>query len=207
MLSILPLLSKVYEYVTFARLQVGARRVDLDVGSIMGETFSIIRHLLLPPSSFVFSRATASIFRYIIVLQFFLSGMSGVTSHLASQVHVVVQNTRSITSAICALPIPFANSLCAGIREEARSPVKLNTNRSPAWHLFLINEDLHGPVVDFVIRKAINATSIVLAFVRASDLPRRHEISDKLKDFLQSARASELSSATHLSLVKIVIDE
>jgi hypothetical protein len=78
---------------------------------------------------------------------------------------------------------------------------------SPAWHPFLINEDLHGPAVDFAIRKAANTTSVVLAFVRASDLPRRHEISDKLKDFLQGAWASELSSAAHLSLVKIVIDE
>jgi hypothetical protein len=133
--------------------------------------------------------------------------MSGVTSHLASQAHLVARNTRSITSAVCTLPVPFANSLCAGIRNEERSPLELNTDRFPAWHPFLVNEDLHGPAVDFAIRKVINATSIVLAFVRASDLPRRHEISDKLKDFLQSARASELSSATHLSLVKIVIDE
>ncbi len=78
---------------------------------------------------------------------------------------------------------------------------------SPSWHPFLINEDLHGPAVDFAIRKAANSTSFVLAFVRASDLPRRHEVSDKLKDFLQGARVSELSSAAHISLVKIVVDE
>lgn len=122
----------------------------------------------------------------------------------------MAQNTRSITSAICALPVPFvpfANLLCTGIRNEANSLVEPNTNNFPAWHPFLINEDLHGPAVDFAIRKAVNTTSVVLAFVRASDLPRRHEVSDKLKDFLQGAWASELSSATHLSLVKIVTDK
>jgi hypothetical protein len=97
--------------------------------------------------------------------------------------------------------------LCAGISNEAHSFVAPNTDYSPAWHPFLINEDLHGPAVDFAIRKAANTTSVVLAFVRASDLRRRHEISDKLKDFLQGAWGSELSSAAHLSLVKTVIDE
>jgi hypothetical protein len=187
------LLTQAYGYLTFAH-----------------GTFRIIRHLL--PSSFVFPRrATESIFHvilmYTFILHVFLSAMSGVTSHLASQAHTVARNTRSITSAVCALPVPFANLLCAGISSEAHSPVELDMNRSPAWHPFLINEDLHGPAVDFAILRAANTTSVVLGFVRASDLPRRHEISDKFKDFLQGAWASELSSATHLSLVKTVIDE
>jgi len=109
--------------------------------------------------------------------------------------------------AVCALPIPFANLLCAGIGNEAHSSVGPNMDHSPAWHPFLINEDLHGPAVDFAIRKAANTTTVALAFVRASDLPQRHEISDKLKDFLQVAWESEVSSGAHLSLVKIVIDE
>ena len=103
--------------------------------------------------------------------------------------------------------MPFANLLCTGIRDEAHFSVEHNRDHSPAWHPFLINEELHGPAVDFAIRKAANTTSVVLALVRASDLLRRHEMSDKLKDFLQGAWASELSSTAHLSLVKIVIDE
>ncbi|KAH9030770.1 hypothetical protein EDB85DRAFT_2146500 [Lactarius pseudohatsudake] len=80
-------------------------------------------------------------------------------------------------------------------------------DRSLSWHPFLINEDIHGPAVDFAIRKATNATSVVLALVRASDLSQRHELSDKLKDFIQRAWASELSSGSHIALVKTVIDE
>src|SRR5216684_517384 len=191
--SLVPFLSQVYGYLTFAH-----------------GTFGIIHYLL--PSSFVFPRrATANILHiiltYIFILHIFLSAMSGMTSHLASQAHTVVRNTRSITSAICALPVPFANLFCGGISNEAHSPVELNVDHPPAWHPFLINEDLHGPAVDFAICKAVNTTSVVLVFVWASDLPRRHEISDKFKDFLQGAWASELSLATHLSLVKTVIDE
>lgn len=119
----------------------------------------------------------------------------------------MARNTRSITSAVCGLPLPFANLLCASIGNEGHSSIELDMDNFPAWHPFLINEDVHGPAVDFAIRKAANMTSVVLAFVRASDLPRRHEISDKLKEFLQVAWASELSTAAHLSLVKIVVDE
>lgn len=133
--------------------------------------------------------------------------MSGVTSRVASQAHAVAQSTHAIALAACGLSIPFASLLYAGIRSKAHPPVELNMDHSPAWHPFLINEDLHGPAVDFAIHRAANMTSVILAFVRASDLPRRHEVSDKLKDFLQGAWASERSSATHLSLVKIVIDE
>lgn len=157
--------------------------------------------------SFISPRRSTSIFRiiilYITITELLLSAMSGVTSHVA----LLAQRTHVIASAVCGLPIPFANLLCAGIRSEAHSPVELNMDHSPTWHPFLINEDLHGPAVDFAIRRAANTTSVVLAFVRASDLPRRHEITDKLKDFLQGACVSELSSATHLSLVKLVIDE
>jgi hypothetical protein len=165
----------------------------------------IIRHLL--PSLVIFPKATVKILYVIFILQVFLSGITGVTSHVASQVYTVSRNTRSIMLAACALPIPFSNLLCAGIRSEAHSSVEPNMNHSPAWHPFLINEDLHGPAVDFAIRKAANTTTVILAFVRASDLPQRHEISDKLKDFLQAAWKSEMSSGAHLSLVKIVIDE
>lgn len=149
----------------------------------------------------------ASVLYSVVILQIFLSGISGVTSNIVSQAHLVARNARSVTSAVCALPMPFANLLCTGIRDEAHFSVEHNRDHSPAWHPFLINEELHGPAVDFAIRKAANTTSVVLALVRASDLLRRHEMSDKLKDFLQGAWASELSSTAHLSLVKIVIDE
>lgn len=83
----------------------------------------------------------------------------------------------------------------------------LNPNHPPAWHPFLINEDVHGPAVDLAIRKTANATSVVLALVRASDLSQRHELSDKLKGFLQRAWGCELTSGAHLALVKTAIDE
>lgn len=102
------------------------------------------------------------------------------------------------------LPVPFKNSFCDN---EVQSPINLNVDHSPAWHLFLINEDIHGPAVDCAIRKAANTTFFVLAFVRASDLSRCHEPSDKLKEFLQSAWVSEISSGAHLSLVKTMIHE
>lgn len=167
--------------------------------------FGIIHHLL--PSLVIFPRATAKVLYLIFIFQVFLSGITGVTSHVASQAHIVARNTRSIMLAVCALPIPFANLLCAGIRNEAHASVNPDMDHPPAWHPFLINEDLHGPAVDFAIRKAANTTTVVLAFVRASDLPQRHEMSDKLKGFLQVAWESEMSSGAHLSLVKIVIDE
>lgn len=144
---------------------------------------------------------------YTVIVQFILSGLSGVTSHLASQAHAVARNTRSFTLAICTLPLPFKNVLCAGINNEALPPLGPEVDHYPAWHPFLINEDIHGPAVDFAILKVANTTSDLLAFVRASDLPRRHELSDKLKDFLERAWASELSSGAHLSLVKTAIDE
>ncbi|KAH9013060.1 hypothetical protein EDB85DRAFT_1890303 [Lactarius pseudohatsudake] len=140
------------------------------------------------------------------LLQFILSGVSGVTSHLASQVHTVARNTHSITLAVCALPVPFKNVFCAG-SSNGLSPLNPSVDKSLSWHPFLINEDIHGPAVDFAIRKTTNATSVVLALVRASDLTQRHELSDKLKDFLQRAWASELSSGSHVALVKTVIDE
>ncbi|KAF8257514.1 hypothetical protein EI94DRAFT_1817602 [Lactarius quietus] len=43
--------------------------------------------------------------------------------------------------------------------------------------------------------------------VCASDLTQRHGLSDKLKDFLQRAWALELSTGSHVALVKTVIDE
>ncbi|KAH9011551.1 hypothetical protein EDB85DRAFT_1900964 [Lactarius pseudohatsudake] len=106
----------------------------------------------------------------------------------------------------CALPVPFKNVFCAGISNGLLSPLNPSVDKSLSWHPFLINEDIHGPAVDFAIRKTTNATSVVLALVRASDLTQRHELSDKLKDFLQRAWASELSGS-HVALVKTVIDE
>ncbi|KAH9013095.1 hypothetical protein EDB85DRAFT_2158463 [Lactarius pseudohatsudake] len=146
------------------------------------------------------------VFIFTILVQFILSGVSGVTSHLASQVHTVARNTHSITLAVCALPVPFKNVFCAG-SSNGLSPLNPSVDKSLSWHPFLINEDIHGPAVDFAIRKTTNATSVVLALVRASDLTQRHELSDKLKDFLQRAWASELSSGSHVALVKTVIDE
>lgn len=133
--------------------------------------------------------------------------MSGITSHLASQAHTVARNTHSITLAVCALPVPFKNLICTGIGSEQLYPISPIVDHFPAWHPFLIDEDIHSPAVDFAIRKAANFTSAVLALVRASDLPQRHEISDKLKDFLQCAWACELTSGAHLALVKTTIDE
>ena len=113
----------------------------------------------------------------------------------------------SITLAICVLSLPFKNLFCAGVSNEALSLFDLNMDHSPAWHPFLINENVHGPAVDFAILKAANTMSVVLAYVQASELSRRHELSDKLKDFFQRVWESELSSGTHLSLVKTVINE
>ncbi|KAF8265393.1 hypothetical protein EI94DRAFT_1702524 [Lactarius quietus] len=118
----------------------------------------------------------------------------------------MAQNTRLVKSAMCALPVPFKNILCAEMSSEV-SPLNPNADLSKSWHPFLINEDIHGPAVDFAICKVANATTVVLALVRASDLTQRHGLSDKLKDFLQCAWALELSTGSHVALVKTVIDE
>jgi len=47
----------------------------------------------------------------------------------------------------------------------------------------------------------------VLALVRASDLSQYHEISDKLKDFLQHMWECELTSGAHIALVKTAFAE
>ncbi len=82
-----------------------------------------------------------------------------------------------------------------------------NIEHFPAWHPFLINKDVHGPAVDFAIRKMANTTSSVLMLVQVSDLSRQHEISDKLKDFLQCMWACEVASGVHLALVKTAVDK
>jgi hypothetical protein len=146
------------------------------------------------------------VFTFTVLLHLILYGMLGVTSHLASQAHTVVRNTCSIMSAVCALPVPYKNVLCTGIGNEL-SPLVPDAGHVKSWHPFLINEDIHGPTVDFAIHKAANVTTIVLALIRASDLTQCHGLSDKLKDFLQCAWASELSTASHVALVKTVIDE
>ncbi len=94
-----------------------------------------------------------------------------------------------------------------GVSNGLLSLLSLNVDHSLSWHPFLINKDIHSPAVDFAICKAANTTSVVLALVQASDLTQCHELSDKLKDFLQCAWASELSSRSHIALVKTVIDE
>ncbi|KAI9437481.1 hypothetical protein H4582DRAFT_2057850 [Lactarius indigo] len=195
-LPLLPFLSRVCAYFSLSR-------------EILNVVYHLGRFPLATPRGL--GKAVARLLHYVfiftILLQFILSGVSGVTSHLASQAHTVARNTHSITLAICALPLPFKNLFCAGVSDGLLSPLDPNVDRSLSWQPFLINEDIHGPAVDFMIRKATNATSAVLALVWASDLSRRHELSDKLKDFLQCAWASELSSGSHVALVKTVIDE
>ena len=99
----------------------------------------------------------------------------------------MAQNVHLVTVAVCALPVPFKDSMCTRISNRPFSPSNADVDHLSAWHPFLIDEDVHGPAIDFAIRKAANATSAVLALVRASDLSQHHEISDKLKDFLQRA--------------------
>ena len=183
----------------------------ISVLSVMQQTSNIVHqiHPLPFASSWgavkVLVHLVQSVLLFTVASQFVLSGMSGITSHLASQAHVVVQNTHSIASAVCALPVPFRNSICTRISNEPVFP--LNLKHRPAWHPFLINEDVHGPAVDLAIHKASNATSAVLALVWASDLSQRHELLDRLKDFLQRAWGCELTSGAHLALVKTAVDE
>jgi len=195
-LPLLPFLSRVCAYLSLTR-----------------DTFDVVYHLFPIPfaSPRGVKRAIARFLRYVLILtallQFILSGMSGITSHLASQAHTVARNTHSITLAVCALPVPFKDLVCSRIGNEPISTFNSNIDYSPAWHPFLINENVHGPAVDFAIRKMANTTSSVLTLVQASDLSRRHEISDKLKDFLQHTWAYEVTSGVHLTLVKTVVDE
>ncbi|KAH9013458.1 hypothetical protein EDB85DRAFT_2158192 [Lactarius pseudohatsudake] len=195
-LPLLPIISRICAYLSLSR-------------EILDIIYRLCRFPLAAPRGV--GRAVARLLHYVfiftVLVQFILSGVAGVTSHLASQVHTVARNTHSITLAVCALPVPFKNVFCAGISNGLLSPLNPSVDKSLSWHPFLINEDIHGPAVDFAIRKTTNATSVVLALVRASDLTQRHELSDKLKDFLQRAWASELSSGSHVALVKTVIDE
>ncbi|KAH9020139.1 hypothetical protein EDB85DRAFT_1896325 [Lactarius pseudohatsudake] len=92
-----------------------------------------------------------------------------------------------------ALPVPFKNVFCAG-SSNGLSPLNPSVDKSLSWHPFLINEDIHGPAVDFAIRKTTNATSVVLALTSS-------------RTFFNCAWASELSSGSHVALVKTVIDE
>jgi hypothetical protein len=78
------------------------------------------------------------VFLLIVVSPFILSGISGISSHLASQAHMVARNTHSITSGVCALPVPFKDLICTS---EPVSPLSPSVNHSPPWHPFLINED------------------------------------------------------------------
>ena len=133
--------------------------------------------------------------------------MSGITSNLVTQAHAVAQNVHLVTVAMCALPVPFKDSMCSQISNRPFSPSNAGEDHLSAWHPFLIDEVVHGPAINFAIRKAANATSAVLVLVRASDLSQRHEISDKLKDFLQRAWECELTSGAHIALVKTAFAE
>lgn len=181
--------------------------------SLIRDTFHVVYHLFPIPfaSPRGVKRAIARFLYRVLfftsLVQFILSGMSGITSHLASQARTVARNTHSITLAVCALPVPFKDLICSRIGSEAISMFHPNIDHFPAWHPFLVNEDVHGPAVDVAIRKTANTTSSVLTLVQASDLSRRHQISDKLKDFLQRAWACEVTSGVHLALVKTAVDE
>lgn len=195
-LPLLPFLSRACAYLSLSQ-------------EVLGVVYRLCRLPLAPPRGLgrAVARLLRCVFMFTILAQFILSGMSGVTLHLASQAHAVARNTRSITSAVCALPVPFKGVFCAGISNEWPPPLSPNADHALSWHPFLINEDVHGPAVDFAIRKAANATSSALVLVRASDLTLRHELSEKFKDFLQRAWAAELSTGSHVSLIKAVIDE
>jgi hypothetical protein len=92
--------------------------------------------------------------------------------------------------------------MCTRIGNGLFSPSNADVDHPSAWHPFLIDEDVHGPAVDFAVHRAANATSAVLVLVRASNFSQRHEISDKLKGFLQRAWECQLSSGAHIALVK-----
>ena len=191
---LLPFLSQVCTYLSLTR-------------EILNVIYHLCRFPLAAPRGLgrALARFLRCVFIFVISVQLILSGMTGVTSHLVSQAHAVARNTRLITLAVCALPVPFKNVFCTGIGNELLPP--LAHGHSLSWHPFIINEDIHGPAVDFAIRKSTNITSVALALVRASDFTQRHELSDKLKDFLQRAWVAEFSSASHLALVKTVIGE
>ena len=197
-LPLLPFLSSVYTYLSLTR-----------------RTFDTIHHLFPIPGPFAFLRGTGNAITRLLhlaliftfVVHFILSGILGITSHMALQAQSAARNTRAITLAVCALPIPFKDIICTRIGSEPLSPFSPDADHSPAWYPFLINEDVHGPAVDFAIHKAANTTCTILALVRASDLSQRHELSDKLKDFLQHVWTCELASGAHLALVKTTIDE
>ena len=157
----------------------------------------------------VVARLLHRVLIFTTIIQFILSGMSGITSHLVSQEQAVAQNVHLVTLAVCGLPmpVPFKDSVCARISNGPFSPFDANVDHLSAWHPFLIDEDVHGPAIDFAIHKAANSTSAMLALVRASDLSQRHEILEKLKDFLQRAWECELTSGAHIALVKTAFAE
>ncbi|KAH9011559.1 hypothetical protein EDB85DRAFT_1900973 [Lactarius pseudohatsudake] len=147
-LPLLPIISRICAYLSLSR-------------EILDIIYRLCRFPLAAPRGV--GRAVARLLHYVfiftVLVQFILSGVAGVTSHLASQVHTVARNTHSITLAVCALPVPFKNVFCAGISNGLLSPLNPSVDKSLSWHPFLINEDIHGPAVDFAIRKTTNATS------------------------------------------------
>ena len=134
------------------------------------QTFSIVYPLIpFPLASRGVRKAVARLLHRVLIcaimVQFILSGMSGIISHVASQADKVARNAHSITSAFCELPIPFKDVICTRTGDVPMSPLKPDVGHFSGWYPFLINKDIHGPAVDLAIRKAANATSTVLALV------------------------------------------
>lgn len=190
---------------------INLRSTTLSILPFLQRAFSIVYYGFPFPSSVGAWKAVARLLHRVLIFttiaQFILSGMSGITSHLVSQAHTVAQNVHLVTIAVCALPVPFKDSMCAGISNRPFSPCNTDVDHLSALRPFLIDEDVHGPAIDFAIRKAANSTSAMLALVRASDLSQRHKISDKLKDFLQRTWECELTSGAHIALVKTTFAE
>jgi hypothetical protein len=103
---------------------------------------------------------------------------------------------------MCALPVPFKDLICTRISNRKFSLSNADADHFLAWHPFLIDENVHGPVIDFAVRKAANATSAVLVLMQASDLSQCHKILDQLKVFLQHTWECELMSGAHIALIK-----
>ncbi|KAH8978131.1 hypothetical protein EDB86DRAFT_2837040 [Lactarius hatsudake] len=147
-LPLLPIISRICAYLSLSQ-------------EILDIIYRLCRFPLAAPRGVgrVVARLLRYVFIFTVLVQFILSGVAGVMSHLASQVHTVARNTHSITLAVCALPVPFKNVFCAGISNGLLSLLNPSVDKSLSWHPFLINEDIHGPAVDFAIRKTTNATS------------------------------------------------
>lgn len=139
------------------------------------QTFSLLYPLFsFPLASRGVRKVVACLLHHVLIcaimVQFILSGMSGIISHVASQADTVAWNAHSITSAFCELPIPFKDAICTRTGDVPMSLFNPNVAYFLGWYPFLINKDIHGPAVDLAICKVANATSTMLALVQGSDL-------------------------------------